>query len=490
MGACASSKYADKDNVDATAKPESRTATLLKRIKLGGGAKKEKLANGNGKHLDASATEEAGKQTSEPPKAEKEEIEFIDHEHAAAAAANKDDEDQKREVTTYQTTVVKHTQKEGDELFTHLKEEAFRTLQNALRPQAGQTTTSTTSASLADGSSSTSTEAAGEGDDLLKQIQEQCASSIGRARQHQIFAIVQSGAQLIRDEKVSTASELQAELDKLYPNGEDEASKGNSELVDKVIKATTGFLTAKGTEAGVILSNLLANAPAGIHGVLNETEKTTVKVTRTVTEHVMTNGQLQEITKVITSNEPLAPGQSLQDIMKNLQAGASTVTSGTASSAAHTQVNEQHETVVPTSQELADKAEQVVNQVVTTAVERVLDEDNKAAAAATAAPHTNGHATESEQQNGHADTNGFHETTENVKVEEESTVTVSTTKIVLNGGEPATVVTNGELNGHLEEVQADFYKNGKLDAEEAVKKIVTASSDELEQQLQPVAQES
>jgi hypothetical protein len=509
MGGCASSKYAaDEDKViDASAKPESRAATLLKRIKLGGGGgnKKEKaVANGNGNGHVGEA--EAGVKAAEPTKAEKEEIEFIDHE---ADHQRKDDEDQKKEVTTYQTTVVKHTQKEGDELLTHLKEEAFRTLQNALRPQGGKSNaanapngavvTTTTNASVTDTnnasstSSSTTTGSTADGDDLLRQIQEQCVSSIGRAKHDQIYAIVQSGGELIRSDAVKTVGELQAELEKLYPNESAETdSKANSELINKVINATTGFLTAKGTEAGALLSNILANSNAGIQGVLNETEKTTVKVTRTVTEQVMSNGQLREITKVITSNEPVAPGQSLQDVIKNLQAGASTITASTATSNTNTQVSEQHE--VMTSQELVDKAEQMVNQVVTTAVERVIDEDTKAAQSAAAALAINGHVDES-QQNGHqvsSSSNGFHETTENVKIEEESTVTVSTTKIVLNGeapASPAALVVNGKTNGHLDEVQAEFYKNGKQDAEESAKKIVT-SSEVVGDELQPVAQEA
>ena len=67
-----------------------------------------------------------------------------------------------------------------------------------------------------------------------------------------------------------------------------------------VLNATTGFLTAKGTEAGTMLSSILANVSnLGLQGVMNETEKTTVKVTRTVKEHIMTGMQLSEVNKLI-----------------------------------------------------------------------------------------------------------------------------------------------------------------------------------------------
>lgn len=278
-------------------------------------------------------------------------------------------------------------------------------------------------------------------------------------------------------------SELEAELEKLYPSSEEEKTAAstsgspNSGLVSRIINATTGFLTAKGTEAGAMLSTILANANAGLTGVLNETEKTTVKVTRTVTEQIITtNGQIKEITKTITSNEPLEPGQNIQDIIKNLASGGTTrTTTGTTSSTANTQVTEKHE---PAAEELADQAEKVVNHVVTTAVEKVIDEQQH------------------QQQNGHhheddaAVPNGAHnqdepvvETTENVKIEEESSVKVSTTKIVLNGdGSVETTV-----NGKLEQVQGEFYQNGKHDAEEAVKKTVVNSDDEASA---PVANES
>ena len=64
---------------------------------------------------------------------------------------------------------------------------------------------------------------------------------------------------------------------------------------------------------------------------------------------------------------------------------------------------------------------------------------------------------------------------------------VSTTKIVLNGDSsdkveaPAVVEADVSVpltNGNLDEVQGEFYKHGKQEAEELVKKIVTNSDDE------------
>ena len=201
-----------------------------------------------------------------------------------------------------------------------------------------------------------------------------------------------------------------------------------------MINATTGFLTAKGTEAGALLSTILANANAGLQGVLNETEKTTVKVTRTLTEQIMSGGQLTEITKVITPNEAVPHGQNIQDIIKGLSAGQTVTTTGSSSETTKTEVKEKHESLAAAEsdeKDLVDRAEQVVSKVVSSAVERVMDEESKV------------------------------ESRENVKIEEESSVKISTTKIILNG----------ENGADLDQVQSEFYKHGKQEAEEVVKKL-------------------
>lgn len=381
------------------------------------------------------------------PKAEKEDIEFIDREEAekqaaasAAAAASSsttvtsssDTNDAKKEVTTYQTTVVKHTQKEGDELLQHLKDEAFKTLQSSLRHLNQNRTHTTTASSSLNQSPETSTDDSTQ--DLLEQIKTQVLSSLGKTNEHVIVAVLDTGASLIKENKVKSMNELEDELVKAYPDSGD--------LCKKVINSTTGFLTAKGTEAGVILSNILANVNSGIQGIMNETEKTTVKVTRTVTEQVLSGGQLKEITKIITSNESMGSSNvpSFDDIIKNLSSDSKVVKSGSVVTSVSTSVNENHELV---NDELANRAEKVVSQVVSAAVEKMHESDK-------------------------AVTNGYHKLEEdidesvleeNIKVEEESTVTTSTTKIVLNGS-----CSNG-----LDQIQNEFYKNGKHAAEIIVK---------------------
>ena len=199
----------------------------------------------------------------------------------------------------------------------------------------------------------------------------------------------------------------------------------------------------------------------------------------------MSGGQLKEITKVITSNEPIFPGQNIQDIIRNMTASAGTKeTQGTNSVTSSTHVNEKHELVTEEQQqELVDKAEKVVTKVVNSAVQRVLDEGEQ--------QQQKDQKGQKENNAGDADfqvvsdvttvtigpvnaSNGYHETTENVKIEEQSSVKVSTTKLLLNG------TTNDQ---QLDHVQTEFYKNGKHEAEEALKKLITSETDQ-EQEIE------
>ena len=492
MGGCANSKYAvDED------KKEKKPIE-----------KKDKKKDKKGKEADVKIevtspdnnTTAVENQAGDVPKAEKEDIEFIDKEEAekaaaaaaAAAAASAEqsagkdsktveNDDAKKEVTTYQTTVVKHTQKEGDELLQHLRDEAFRTLQNLLKQQsaaastaASQTTTKTTTTASASNSqpqTTSSDSSAPENEDIVQQIKAQVLVSLGKTKQDLIYSIIDAGAALIKENKVKNMNDLQSSLEKQFP----EEAESNGELVKKVINATTGFLTAKGTEAGALLSNILANVSHGIQGVMNETEKTTVKVTRTVTEQVLSGGQLKEITRVITSNEKVGATSSnssnIEDIIKNLSQGESLINkvSGTTTTVVDSVSNEKHETV-QNDEETKKKAEEVVHDAVEKAVEKLMDEEATATAATAPAAndehssHNGVNGVDAELQNGH------HEqlTHENIKIEEESTVNVSTTKIILNGNSD---------KSDLEQVQTEFYKNGKQAAEDLVKKISNNESE-------------
>lgn len=386
------------------------------------------------------------------PKVEKEDIDFIDREEAEKANANEtsaqsESNDAKKEVTTYQTTVVKHTQKEGDELLQYLKDEAFKTLQNSLRNLNQNRTQTTTASSSINETPETATD--DQSLDLVQQIKNQVLNSLGKNNEELINTVLDAGAGLIKDAKVKNMAELEQELETQFSE--------NSEMVKKVINSTTGFLTAKGTEAGAMLSNILANANSGIQGIMNETEKTTVKVTRTVTEQVLSGGQLKEITRIITSDVPTGETPCFEDIIKNISGDSKIIKTGTTVTNTNTTevqetVNECTEQVVEevkqeekndtndeSREEINNQAEEVVNKVINAAVEIVNQEET---------PTTNGFHEE-------------HETETNVKIEEQSTVTTSTTKIILNG------------ENTLEQVQSEFFKQGKQSAEEVVNKLNT-----------------
>jgi hypothetical protein len=565
MGGCANSKYAVDEDKQQVNKKEKKP--FLKMPKLGihaksNGKKATEATAGDSTTPTANGTavQSADHDQKHALKGEKEEIDFIDKEEAerAKSAANasttetvKSDDDAKKEVTTYQTTVVKHTQKEGDELLQHLKDEAFKTLQGLLKQQQQQqqqqpqspespntTTTKTTTASSSSNSTPETSESS-PNENIIEQIKAQVVTAVGKTNQDLIHSIIDSGATLITENKVKSMSELQQELERLYPDRKSQqptsgdgiegvqAQISNSELVKKVVNATTGFLTAKGTEAGALLSNILANVSTGIHGVMNETEKTTVKVTRTVTEQIISGGQIKEITRVIT--EPVKAGASananIQDILKNLSNGVNLSTlvnsgntsiNGDASLSPTKQVNtgttittsstvEKHETMpkekltsspppssssissnglvssssVDTNNEELTKrqAEQVVSTVVNAAVGKMINETN---GNDTAEATTNGIMTNG-VMNGHHDVdehvvNGLTEqiTEENIKIEEEKTIKTSTTKIKVNGVNSNNAPTDADAfnaSSELDNVQSEFYKHGKHAAEEAVKKV-------------------
>ena len=500
MGGCASSKYAvDEDKKEKKEKkPNNKKAKSKVNESAGSSAAVATTAR--------DATLNKSEQT--VPKVEKDELEFIDKEEnekqqqaakAAAAASTLEDDDVKKETTTYQTTVVKHTQKEGEELMQHLKDEAFKTLQNLLKQQQQNetTTTTTTASSSANTTPETSTSSNADPsstENIVEQIKSQVNKSLGNDKKELVNSIIDSGIELIRENKVKSMGDLQTALESKFPNTAENSN--NPELIKKVVNATTGFLTAKGTEAGALLSSILANVSSGLQGVMNETEKTTVKVTRTVTEQLMSGGQINEITKVITRTEPTVTiNPNINEILKdltgsptspNLPTSPSKVTtnSGNLSSTITSIITEkldsipkdllvtvEKKTVSPTAAAAAaddelktkQQAEQVVSTIVSAAVEKVQDETSSAPAEEPAAVQlTNGHHKEEDSSkspltNGH----GKHEEGAEVKVNGSET-----------NGETTTTTTTTETSVAIEDAQTEFYKHGKKAAEEVVKKLI------------------
>lgn len=482
MGNCASSKYAVDE--DKAPKKQKLTKKQKKELEANGGAIEDVPA--------AEAGAEAGEVKAEVPESTKEEdkIDFIDETNqegkveSTETVESKSDENQKKEVTTYQTTVVKHTQKEGDELLEHLRCEAFRTLQNLLKKQEtgngeNAVTKTVTSTTVTANNTVPETAETSDNDDIVEQIKAQAITSLGNTQQEKIYAIVDFGTDQIRCGSVGTMNELSDSLEKQFPE--------DKNLVSKVVNSTTGFLTAKGTEAGSLLSNILANVSGGLQGVMNETEKTTVKVTRTVTEHVMSGGELKEVTRVITSpmeaaGAPGVPSNNIEDVLKNLQNGLSvdgtsftaTTVSGvpeitrttitnsgtTESSTAH---SEKHEHVVQSSvSEVTNadesvtrsQAEEVVSSAVNAAVEKVSSESRERGEVV---QQKTSSSTEESSQMQH------HVTEENIKIEEESSIKTTTTKVTLNGEE--------SVSSQIEKAQNEFYKHGKQSAEESISKL-------------------
>lgn len=515
MGNCASSKYAvDEDKAPKKVKLNKKQKKALENEKANGTVVEPVLEN---KDDDNTEPKAPVAEVEAEVKTDNEKIDFIDENTAkcneSTTTETKLDDNQKKEVTTYQTTVVKHTQKEGDELMSHLKNEAFRTLQNLLKKQDNDGDKSTTVKSTTASSNNNDPETAkiSENEDVVEQIKAQALVSLGETQKDKVNSIVDFGTNLIKDGSVKDMNELLSNLEKEY--------KDDTELVGKVVNSTVGFLTAKGTEAGSLLSNILANVSTGLQGVMNETEKTTVKVTRTVTEQIMSGGQLKEVTRVITSDQPMAnPGDSsnnIEDVLKNLQNGLNVdgttfqtsttmvgqpeitrtkvVNSGTTEmSSNHTEKHENvHESSVKesslkeTSSEdtvTRSQAEKVVSTAVNAAVEQLNDSKTESG---TLIVENGVHTVEETDLNEHV-------TEENIKIEEESSIKTSTTKIVLNGNE--------SVSEQIEKAQSEFFSEGKKEAEQSISKLalnggkehVTESSSEskLEEKSQKESAES
>ena len=492
MGGCANSKYA----VDEDKEKKPINKENLKKEKRTKKEKKELISEVKIQVTGPDSKNNENVKKDSTPKVDKEEIEFIDKEDVlrqqSTIAINqqaidvsseklnfdaknnlkdfKSDEkdDEKKEVTTYQTTIIKHSQKEGEELLQHLKDEAFITLHNLLKnknntnqnansPIMTSKTTKTSSVNSAQEKSTKITNDLETSENIIQQIKEQVADSLGKSKEININSIIDHAAVFIKENKVNCMNDLQLELEKAFSNDKD--------LVKKVINATTGFLTAKGTEAGAILSNILANVSNGIQGIMNETEKTTVKVTRTVTEQIMSDGQLKEISKIVLSNveNPDTNMNSVSNIDEILKTFNKTSLEGINKTSGSANVDES----VHLSEKIENekdailtkkKAEQVVNTVVNAAVEKIMDETcNKNNLNYS---RIDGNNNENNKQKGQI-------TEEKIKIEEENTIKCSTTKIILKNDN----IGKELVENSLDQVQSEFFRNGKTVAEDLIKKI-------------------
>lgn len=380
-----------------------------------------------------------------------------------------ENDDEKKEVTTYQTTVVKHSQKEGDDLLQHLRDEAFKVLQNLIKKKNitndsrtnSPTCISKTTTKVSSNSNSTSFNESASCDNdseenILENVKKQVIKSLGGYNQNSINLIMEEIVVLIKNNKVTSMNELQSKIEN---NTENE-----KELIKKVINSATGYLTAKGTEAGILLSNILANSNPGIQGIMNETEKTTVKVTRTVTEQFMNGGQIKSISKMISSNiensnDEFRPKTNIELILKNLTNSPPNQVFNTFGSTSNTKrldENEINENKVKDIEEknfTKKKAEEVVSSAVNAAVEIVKDEstDKKTSYFSSSKNDLN------------------YPENDVIKLEEENTIKFSTTKFLVNSENNFRTDTDEEDG--LDKVQQDFYRTGKEVAEELVKTL-------------------
>lgn len=456
MGGCAGSKYVvDEDNKKESKKP------------------KDKKEKGKSKNLNKSASNTIVNETkpanghvndtnavkqNEEKKSLEDGLEFIDKEEIDKQNAQQQQQQEeendngKKEVTTYQTTVVKHVSKEGDDLLVHLKDEAFQSLKNFFKQEAKSN--ETTVKSTIDGekvSTSSYNNNNKNEEEFLNEIKTQVINAIRNTFKNEpveaevneklINSILEYSSGLLKNGSVNSMTELETSLNRQFPNEE--------LLIQKIINSTTGFLTAKGTEAGTMLSSILANLTnSSIQGELKETEKTTVKVTRTITEKIVNSkGETKTITRKVTdtisnpTNLPpeelvkqLATEQRNRNVAAEVLLQSSNIeeetkeeiieTSGPLNQAS----SEQHEL----NDDEIEVAKEVVNNVVHAAILRVSQEELK-------------------------DINNNHNSN-NVETNEEEE----------DGGEV-------ELNKCRDDVASEFYKSGK-DAAEKLIKIVEVNS--------------
>jgi hypothetical protein len=323
MGGCASSKYVvDEDDLKGK-KPKEKKDKKSKNQK--NSATNNINSNANG-HVNDANTD--GTKNTENKATLEEGLDFIDKEeidkqNQQQQQSQEENDNGKKEVTTYQTTVVKHVSKEGDELLVHLKDEAFQSLKNFLKQESKSN--ETTIKSTIDGekvsTSSFNNDSKNEVE-FLNEIKTQVINAIKNTLKNEpievevdeklVNSIIELSAGLVKNGQVNSMSELEESLNKQFPQ--------HGLLIQKIINSTTGFLTAKGTEAGTMLSSILANLTnSSIQGELKETEKTTVKVTRTITEKIVNSkGETKIITRKITDTIQNPTNLAPEELVKQL----------------------------------------------------------------------------------------------------------------------------------------------------------------------------
>lgn len=527
MGGCANSKYAvgegdSKKESNKPLKPVKEKKGKKDKNKDGkngtvaaNDAAKTPAQTADGVAIDTSAAGDAKKASLE------EGLEYIDKEELDKQKDGNNNDNCKKEVTTYQTTVVKHVEKENAELLAHLKDEAFQTLKNLLKQKLNNEKTSENikTTSTIDGEkittstyNSTSDSNSNNERDLLNDIKLQVLNAINNSLKQQpqyafgdssttnnnnnnnladenlINSIIDTSASLIKENKVSNMNELEDNLNTLFTNQND--------LIKKIINSTTGFLTAKGTEAGTLLSNILANlSDSTIQGALKETEKTTVKVTRTITEKIINSkGETKIITKTVTDTvqAPSAQSSNVDELVKKLSTDEATPTATVT-----TVINEE---VIP--------AKTTVNETeaASTAVEANGDLNSGLTGILVASKLSAELAKEQEQEavENQPLNNDERETIEHAKIVVDTVVSAALTKLnnelESQSNEPEDnsetkavepqpeepqseevqqAIVNTNVSSSRDDIASEFYKRGKGAAEELIKIIdnnLTATS--------------
>jgi len=401
---CASSKYAadeDKKLKKNNLKKKDKKQINNEKSNCVADETKAQGKVENGIVADTSKTTNETNATQAKPLID-ENIEFIDKEdNANTGDAEKADDNGKEEVTTYQSTVVKHIEKDGDDLLKYLKQEAFETLQNLIKknspddsaPNSPSTPVTTENIkSTIDGksfSTKTFSSSVNSSDELIADIKKQMSNLFGKNKEPLLDSIIDTSIVLIGEDKCKSMDELESLLI--------ENKKDESDFIRKLINSITGYLTAKGTDAGTLLSSIFAKSTnEGIQGVLKETERTTVKVTRTLTERVV-NAKGEIVTNVIRVEEiPNDSHEFMETLAKRSEAVTKQVAEKNESVYTESQTkNEEHyvkeerfesikernshQSSIEETQTLAEakkQAEIVVNKAVSAAINRFSEESS------------------------------------------------------------------------------------------------------------------
>lgn len=351
MGSCTSSKYTKDEDIEKNKPKKSKSKLNVTPTKSTDNTHLPGQINTTQINDDT-----PGADTSGGHKNFDEGIEFIDKDEPQQTTQQDEQDKGKKEVTSYQTTVVKNVEKEGSELLDHLKQESFIVFQNLFKEKTNQTINENIKTNINGENESSFSSMLSSNDELLTQIKSQALNILGNDKSKLIDDIIESSINLIKTNQVNNMNELEEQLKSKHTD--------NDELITKFINLVTGFLTAKGTDAGVMLSNILANSGTGLQGLLKETEKTTVKVTRTIKETMLNaKGEIIEVKKTVKIDDN-PPSDILNEIEKKQQ----------------TTLNETHEEEKEQENKIDDEtrkqAQLVVNHVVNAAIEKLAQEEN------------------------------------------------------------------------------------------------------------------